>query len=276
VNPELNAADAFVVAWLPGTEGAGVSEVLFRSGDGAVRHDFTGRLSFSWPRQATQAVVNRGDAGYDPLFEYGYGLSYAAGAELEQLSEEIGKLEVGSRTVYFDGGPVAPWRLYLGDEADWRVAADSPVTNTTGSENLILRTVDRRAQEDARAARWSGGGMAAVYLAANDPVDLSREANGEMAIAFDVNLEESPTGAVTMRMQCGMDCSGSVDATERLAALPLGEWITVAVRLRCFEDAGADMTRIDVPFGLATDGTAALRFSDVRLVSAEEGGTACP
>jgi beta-glucosidase len=276
VNPELNAADAFVVAWLPGTEGAGVADVLFQSADGGVRHDFAGRLSFSWPRHAAQAVVNRGDAGYDPLFAYGYGLSYAAGAELEQLSEEVGQLEVASRTIYFDGGPVPPWRLYLGDQADWRVVADNPVTNTTGSENLVLRTVDRRVQEDARAARWSGGGMAAVYLAANDPVDLSREANGEMAIAFDVYVEEPPTSTVSMRIQCGAECSGAVDATERFTALPLEEWTTVAVRLRCFEDAGVDMTRINVPFGLATDGTAALRFSDVRLVSVEEGETACP
>lgn len=276
VNPELNAADAFVVAWLPGTEGAGVADVLFQSADGAIRHDFTGRLSFSWPRSPTQAVVNRGDAGYDPLFAYGYGSSYAAGAELEQLSEEVGQLEVTSRTVYFDGGPVAPWRLYLGDEADWRVAADNPVTDTTGSDNLILRTVDRRVQEDSRAARWSGGGLAVVYLAANDPVDLSREANGEMAIAFDVYVEEAPTGTVGMSVRCGADCSGAVDVTESLASLPLAQWSTVAVRLRCFEDAGADMTRVNVPFALATDEAGALRFSDVRLISAGEGESSCP
>src|SRR4029077_14883116 len=46
VNPELNASDSFVAAWLPGPEAGGIADVLFRSADGAVRYDFRGRLSF--------------------------------------------------------------------------------------------------------------------------------------------------------------------------------------------------------------------------------------
>ncbi len=276
VNPELNASDAFVVAWLPGTEGAGVADVLLASAEGPPRSDFMGRLSFSWPKSPAQSVLNHDTAGYDPQFAYGYGLSYAEAVELDELSEETGHLEVVSRTVYFEGGPVAPWRLYVGDAANWRVAADNSVTATVGSENLVLKAVDRRVQEDARAARWSGGAMAGLYLQANDPVDLSREANGEMAMAFDVYIEEVPRGAVSMRMHCGDDCSGSVDITEMLAGVTPKEWSTVAVRLRCFEDAGADMKRVSIPLALATDGALALRLSDVRLVSASEGEASCP
>jgi beta-glucosidase len=66
----LDKADAFVAAWLPGTEGDGVADVLF--GD----YKPTGKLSFSWPRSMAQVTVHRGDAGYDPLFPYGFGLSY--------------------------------------------------------------------------------------------------------------------------------------------------------------------------------------------------------
>jgi len=70
VNAELDAAQAFVAAWLPGSEGAGVADVLF--GD----VDFQGRLSFSWPREAGQALTFE-DPDYDPLFPIGYGLGYA-------------------------------------------------------------------------------------------------------------------------------------------------------------------------------------------------------
>jgi beta-glucosidase len=66
----IEKADAFVAAWLPGTEGDGVADVLF--GD----YKPTGKLSFSWPRTMAQIGVHKGDAGYDPLFKYGYGLSY--------------------------------------------------------------------------------------------------------------------------------------------------------------------------------------------------------
>ena len=54
VNPEINASSAFVAAWLPGSEGGGVADVLFRKTDGSVNHDFTGKLSFSWPRTPDQ------------------------------------------------------------------------------------------------------------------------------------------------------------------------------------------------------------------------------
>jgi beta-glucosidase len=66
----LTQADAFVAAWLPGTEGAGVADVLF--GD----HKPTGKLAFSWPRSLAQLPMNVGDAVYDPLFPFGFGLSY--------------------------------------------------------------------------------------------------------------------------------------------------------------------------------------------------------
>ena len=68
VEHELAASDAFVAAWLPGSEGAGVVDVLL--GD----HDFQGTLGFSWPRTDTDRF-NRGDPDYDPRFPYGFGLN---------------------------------------------------------------------------------------------------------------------------------------------------------------------------------------------------------
>jgi beta-glucosidase len=70
VNEALAASDAFAAIWLPGSEGDGIADVLF--GDYAP----TGKLSFSWPRSADQHPINVGDADYDPLFAFGYGLSW--------------------------------------------------------------------------------------------------------------------------------------------------------------------------------------------------------
>jgi beta-glucosidase len=66
----LGQCDAFVAAWLPGTEGQGVADVLF--GD----YKPTGKLSVSWPRSMGQIPINFGDSRYDPLFKYGFGLTY--------------------------------------------------------------------------------------------------------------------------------------------------------------------------------------------------------
>ena len=75
VNRELNTSDAFVAAWLPGTEGHGIAEVLFgKTIEGEVT-DFKGKLSFSWPKEADASSLNKNDSFYDPLFSYGYGLT---------------------------------------------------------------------------------------------------------------------------------------------------------------------------------------------------------
>ncbi|MEO1085797.1 MAG: glycoside hydrolase family 3 C-terminal domain-containing protein, partial [Acidobacteriota bacterium] len=66
LNETLDQSAAFVAAWLPGTEGAGITDVLF--GDVPA----TGRLSFSWPGSMDQVAVHRGDEGYAPLFPFGY------------------------------------------------------------------------------------------------------------------------------------------------------------------------------------------------------------
>jgi beta-glucosidase len=70
IQSALANADAWIAAWLPGTEGDGVADVLF--GD----YKPTGKLSHSWPKTQAQANVNFGDAGYDPLFMLGHGLTY--------------------------------------------------------------------------------------------------------------------------------------------------------------------------------------------------------
>jgi beta-glucosidase len=65
---QLDQIDALVASWLPGSEGAGVADVLFG------RRPFTGKLPMTWPRTIAQEPINVGDANYDPLFPFGYGL----------------------------------------------------------------------------------------------------------------------------------------------------------------------------------------------------------
>jgi beta-glucosidase len=65
---QLKHVDALVEAWLPGSEGAGVADPMF----GKV--PYTGKLPVSWPRSLAQEPINVGDANYDPLYRYGFGL----------------------------------------------------------------------------------------------------------------------------------------------------------------------------------------------------------
>ncbi|KAL5708861.1 beta-glucosidase [Ranunculus cassubicifolius] len=69
IQPYLTSMDALVAAWLPGTEGQGVADVLF--GD----YGFTGKLARTWFKSVDQLPMNVGDKHYDPLFPFGFGLT---------------------------------------------------------------------------------------------------------------------------------------------------------------------------------------------------------
>ena len=65
---QLSQIDSLVASWLPGSEGGGVADALFG------KSDFTGKLPMTWPRSVQQEPINVGDANYDPLYPYGWGL----------------------------------------------------------------------------------------------------------------------------------------------------------------------------------------------------------
>lgn len=70
INEALKLSDGFIASWLPGSEGAGVADILLGDAEPA------GKLPFSWPRNIAQLPINIGDENYDPLFPLGYGLTY--------------------------------------------------------------------------------------------------------------------------------------------------------------------------------------------------------
>jgi len=80
-NDLINRSDAFVAAWLPGTEGRGITDLLLARRDGRAAFDFTGRLSFDWP--AGDCLLSNGGI----LFHRGYGLSLRKRSTLRRLPE---------------------------------------------------------------------------------------------------------------------------------------------------------------------------------------------
>jgi beta-glucosidase len=70
LGPVADQADAIVAAWLPGTEGDGIADVLFGG------YKPTGKLARTWPRSMADITVHRGDPTYNPQYPYGFGLTY--------------------------------------------------------------------------------------------------------------------------------------------------------------------------------------------------------
>ena len=89
VNPELNASNAFVAGWWPGTEAGGIADVLVGDDAGKPRRDFAGRLSFRWPLRLSDPPYFSGVA--DDALPVGFGLSYAAPGPVRTYEERLGR-----------------------------------------------------------------------------------------------------------------------------------------------------------------------------------------
>ncbi|MET0936085.1 MAG: glycoside hydrolase family 3 N-terminal domain-containing protein [Luteibacter sp.] len=273
MNREINAADAFVVAWLPGSEGEGIADVLLRARDGRTAHDFHGKLSYTWPRSAAQSKSR-------PQFPYGFGLTYADHADTGALSEDPGLVLSNVQDgVYFTRGkPSADFAVRLtGANGVATNVAATPASATDGS--LRVAALDYKAQEDARSLNWSGAeaGAASVELVAPAPLDVERETNGDVLLVTTLKVDAvSPGDTSTIGVGCGAGCTARVPVGDQLSAFPRGQWLRVGIPLKCFRDAGANMSRIDRPFEWTSHSKAQVAITDVSLGTVADRTLSCP
>lgn len=272
VNPEINASDAFVAAWLPGTEGAGIADLLVADDNGVPRYDFTGRLSFSWPKSAVQTAVNVGDADYDPQFAYGYGLDYATGGSVAVLAEDSGLSDTEATStgilVAF-GDPVGDWSLMLEDAGGKTRIGDSD--GSSGGGLLSVVPADREVQEDTIVLTWSGD---ASLIIEGRAVDLVREANGDMVLQIDYQVISAASTAVSISMGQGTDRRVSLDVSSQVRAAAGEGWQTSLIRLSCFEEMGLNMASVSEPLVISSDGPMILQLASARIV-ANPGNVDC-
>ncbi|WP_202841719.1 glycoside hydrolase family 3 protein [Luteimonas saliphila] len=276
LNREINAADAFVAAWLPGSEGGGVADVLLQGADGKPQHDFKGKLSFSWPRRADQYANNHGQAGYDPLFAFGHGLTYADNGDLAALPEDAGiDADAASGNTWFERGvPTTGFTLRLVGADGTAMDVVHPAAKT-GDGSLEMSAVNHEVQEGARLFAWTGN--ATVQLLSNEALDLTRETNGDVLVVATLRVDAPPAdGKTTLSAGCGEGCRGEVEIGQTLANLPRGEWTRVAVPLKCLRLHGADTGRLDVPFELTAGAGSRIALTRVTASTDFDHKLDCP
>jgi len=277
MNREINAADAFVVAWLPGSEGEGVADVLLRTRDGRIANDFHGKLAYAWPRSAVQVPVAAVARGEHPQFPYGFGLTYADSGNTGPLSEDAGIALSAARTgVYFTHGkPAQGFGLHLTGASGAAInVAAAPAATPDGS--LRVSALDYKAQEDARSLSWSDTGAAGVALVTPAPLDVERETNGDVLLVTTLRVDTLSPGGTSIGVGCGIGCSGRVPVGQQLAELPRGQWLRLGIPLKCFRDAGADMSKLDQPFEWSSHSGEQIAITDVSLGTVADRTLTCP
>ncbi|MES2442817.1 MAG: glycoside hydrolase family 3 N-terminal domain-containing protein [Pseudomonadota bacterium] len=254
VNPEINQSDAFVAAWLPGSEGNGVADVLIGDKDGKPRRDFSGTLSYSWPKTAGQFALNKGAPGYDPLFALGYGLTYAKGGTVPALSEVSGidASVANISTFYARGATPAPFAF-----------ADS---------GIARKQVEGQAQQEgAVQLRWPAG--PAKLRISGTELDLSRETNADLSLRLVYRLDSAATGPVRLSMEGG-DNKGTIDATSLFTGAT-GQWRTVNIILKCYASAKIDMGKVTSPVVVDASGPLVFTLAEARILS-DPNNSVCP
>ncbi|WP_158886050.1 glycoside hydrolase family 3 N-terminal domain-containing protein [Rhodanobacter sp. L36] len=272
VNSLLNASDAFVMAWLPGSEGAGVADVMFAATQGKQPGNFNGTLPRPWPGVPCPDSDKAGASRW--LFAPGYGLRYPTRHDLTALPEhdDVKACADASSMPVFHTLAVAPFALYLADKAQGEQAVgtdlNSEISWPSDRPLLRLRTVQLNTQQDAKAITWLGAGR---FLARSvQPVDVSKLAAAHAVLQFDMVINTPAKGSVTLSMGCGSGCHASVDLGPTFAGYAVGTRQSVSIPLACFAKLGANFASVDVPFEIAADAPFAASFADIRINAVKE------
>lgn len=262
VNPELNASDAFVAVWLPGSEGEGVADVILRNAAGEVQYDFHGKLSFSWPATPQQSTVNIGDADYQPLLPYGFGLRYGDASTLSNtLSEDSGDAAANSELVIFERAPRSPWQLQLLSGTE-RIGVTSSVQEFGA---IRSRTFDNQVQEDARRFEFSGRANAGLNFGSPFPRDLRAFASADSVLTLQLMRRGAVPEQVALSMSCGEACRGSQNIAPALAAMPEGEWQTLQISISCLQQQGLNLAQVFNVLTIESAGELNLSLADARI-----------
>lgn len=240
----INQADAFVAAWLPGTQGNGVADVLVARANGQPLRDFSGKLSFPWPADARAPMAA-------PLFPLGYGLSYRGSKALGRVNEDP-RLDLSAydtSSIFFQRGK-AP--------APWHLVSDGAVA---------VRGVDVSAQEDARQFTWNGTGRLAIE---GPEVNLAAKAASGGSLLIEWRVDRLGSGPV--RLTLG---GGTLDLAPVVKSVRPGAVIETRIALKCFTGAGGNLDKVGQPVRIDAGSGYVFTVRNVRVDGAKAGG-ACP
>ncbi len=259
VNPEINAANSFVAAWLPGSEGGGLADILVADAAGAPRADFHGTLPFSWPRTPDQAPQNAGSPGYDPQFPLGYGLAYSRPTVTPRLAEVEVERGEADRILFGDGRFATPWNLVLRDDGGESRVADG-ARGASPRSRVQVAPVDGAAQESGRRLTFSGPGRAIITGPA---LDLSATPDKDNALR------------IRFRIDRGASADFQLGIGDQLTDWPTASgpgWQEATIPLRCLPGAGTvSFESVDRLLIVEAVRPAAMSIEDVRLVGVPHG-----
>lgn len=293
VNEEINHSDAFVAAWLPGTEAGGITDILF-SQQGM---NFTGRLSFSWPMKKCSTAINRiatNIPGYQtpateqdingehkPLFSYGYGLSYggdtASKYDLNNLALDPRDFGCGQNAPdngvattnmeIFGRDASAEFVARIGGAANGWTGVDVSNGSETSVGGLTTSPINYKHQQDALNVVFDGKNAAQLYMQTVNTltIDKNAYANADSTLQFDIRMIKVPTAEIKIAMHCDWPCLSEIKINDFLPEIST-DWTNIKIPLSCFAGKGMDYSLLNTAFLITTAGKAEFDLGEIRFV----------
>ena len=260
-NEFINLSDAFVVAWLPGTESRGMTDVLVANEDGSVNYDFQGKLPFSWPSDPNQSTIAFYDPASDAEFDYGYGLTYKSPKALTSLDESFEKSDdYGDLVEIFSGKFNNPFEGFIQENNSPQIKLSS-TNNTTQNDIVQIDFIDVDKQDDTLRVTFNAdGNLNSFHILTTEVIGLEDFQSG--FLNFNARVVES-SGAIFLAATCGFGCMGSIDVTSLL--LKSESFDGYSVPLKCLTDKGLDLSKTISPMILFGPADLTIDFKNVSI-----------
>jgi beta-glucosidase len=267
VNEEINLSDSFVQLWLPGTAIEGITDVIFTNKNNEINYDFKGKLSYSWPKFSYQTKLNYGDEEYDPLFPYGFGLTYAD----ENYRDSINIKETipqRDEITLFLGSAYPSYKeiisYYDSDKNEQIYEGISADIYKNEKAGILISKFDYKKQDDAKRIDFGKKNTMKFWeISSGSSEDLSYMKNGSLELIL--KPQSSSDKKIELVIQCSKDvnqinisgtkeCYKAFDLSNLLIDEPIGVWKKITMPFSCLNNDNFEISSITSRAKLATSG----------------------
>ena len=261
VNQYINASEAFVATWLPGTAVEGISDVIFLQDD-EIGFDFKGKLSYSWPKSKAQSLLNAHHDLYEPLFPFGYGLDYRSQVNLPDIAIVKVNQKIDLVNIFLGAAAIPGQEFILSKTGPEFVSSDEFISQ---DGKISISRFDYLRQDDAKNFLFNKSeSMQGFGVSTKSPLDITSMQSPHYELIMRIN--DSEKEPLYFNVTCGQNCQGTV----KLPPMDLDTWNTVSVPVSCLEKDGLDTSTIQIRALFLTKGL--INF-DLHSVAIKSGAT---
>lgn len=175
---------------------------------------------------------------------------------------------------YLVKGELISRNISLGDPGNWNTSLQGR-EGKSASGKVEVTPIDFKGTGDAIQIKWSPRkNMQGNFALYGSPIDLSKFKNAA-ALTIDMRVDVKPDKNVNIGLDCGYPCRADLSINGMIKKMPKGEWFSLPLPLNCFKSDNFDLSKINGPFSIATDGKFTVSITNIRLEKLADGEKGC-